>query len=189
MNMDAVQGLQALRTFRALRPLRLISRFESLKQVVDTLLRSVPAMSSLVGVAMLFFCIFGILGMTLFGGRFGSCVDPNGDGVTPGWTILEDGTYQSDYDECMAIPKYNISRHDSYGILLSDPEICAKQEAAYPGAMAAHTDPCSPEKYRPYYEFPQWMEPGFGNFNNIGWAILLLFEIAEIGRASCRERV
>merc|ERR1719284_20090 len=24
------------------------------------------------------------------------------------------------------------------------------------------------------------MEPGFGNFNNIGWAILLLFEIAAL---------
>lgn len=33
MNMDAVQGLQALRTFRALRPLRLISRLEGITYV------------------------------------------------------------------------------------------------------------------------------------------------------------
>ena len=39
----AAQGLQALRTFRALRPLRLISRLE--RQVINTLLKSVPGLT------------------------------------------------------------------------------------------------------------------------------------------------
>ena len=47
MNMDAVQGLQALRTFRALRPLRLISRLEGMRQVINTLIKSIPAVSTL----------------------------------------------------------------------------------------------------------------------------------------------
>ena len=54
-------GVDALRAFRALRPLRLVSRYEDLKITVATLFKSIPAMTSLISVAMLFFVIFGIL--------------------------------------------------------------------------------------------------------------------------------
>ena len=95
-------GLKALRALRALRPLRLVSRYEDLKITVKTLVASVPAMGSLILVAFLFFIIFAILGLELYGGKLGYCMDPAyddlpyGSRVIPGvkdiGRILPDGT-------------------------------------------------------------------------------------------------
>merc|ERR1719482_601331 len=76
--LKVVSSLKALRTFRALRPLRLISRLEGMKQVINTLLKSVPSVGTLGVVALLFFGIFDIIGMQLFAGKLGACLDPDG---------------------------------------------------------------------------------------------------------------
>ena len=31
-----------------------------------------------------------------------------------------------------------------------------------------------------FYEFPQWVQPDFGNFDNFFWGFLLLFEVAAL---------
>uniref|UniRef100_H2ZPU8 Sodium channel protein n=1 Tax=Ciona savignyi TaxID=51511 RepID=H2ZPU8_CIOSA len=67
-------ALRALRTFRALRPLRALSRFQGMKIVVDALVRAVPSITQVFVICMIFWLIFSILGVNIFGGRFGRCV-------------------------------------------------------------------------------------------------------------------
>ena len=60
---------------RVLRPLRVISRVPELKVVVNALLNSLPGLGNVLMVSLLFWIIFGILGMQLFIGAFSRCSD------------------------------------------------------------------------------------------------------------------
>ena len=97
----------------------------------------------------------------MFGGKLGYCLDPlEMYSVTPGVSVI--GAQRvSDYEECMALPKYNLTRYDTLGERLTDKEDWA-------------------ETYRLFTEFPQWTNPSFGNFDNLGTAMLLLFEVAAL---------
>jgi hypothetical protein len=83
--MDMVPGsegfsaLRSARVLRALRPLRMISRAQNMKVVVNTLFKSVPELMNLVIVAVLFFLIFGLLACNFFKGKFYTCqvLDPD----------------------------------------------------------------------------------------------------------------
>lgn len=66
---------RTLRVGRILRPLRMINRNESMKVVINALLRSLPAVGYTVVLLVLFFFVFGILGLNLFIGRFYFCTD------------------------------------------------------------------------------------------------------------------
>ena len=169
-----ISGVDGLRAFRALRPLRLVSRYEDLKVTVDTMAASVMAMSSVLAVALLFFTVFAILGLEVFGGKFGYCADPlysddtygnqmpfMSNRVVPG--LSADG--QTDYAECMALPKYNLTRRTTDGVLLTD------MADLYPDAVPNWLD---------FVEFPQWLQPQFGSFDNIGHSLLQLFEISAL---------
>ena len=70
-------SLRALRALRALRPLRLISRLEGLQIVINTMLRAFKPCASVASVALVFYTVFSIVGINLFGGRFYSCTDPS----------------------------------------------------------------------------------------------------------------
>ena len=74
-----MEWVRALRTMRVLRPLRVISRVPELKVVVNALFRSLPGLGNVFLVSMLFWVIFGILGMQLFMGAFSRCSDENVD--------------------------------------------------------------------------------------------------------------
>jgi len=52
--------------------------YTCMRQVISTLIKSIPAVSTLGVVMVLFFGIFDIIAMQLFGGRLGSCLDPLG---------------------------------------------------------------------------------------------------------------
>ena len=141
--------------------------FRSLKITVYTLFQSVPAMASLFAISLLFFVIFGILGLELYGGKLGYCMDPDygdlpyGSRVIPGISA----TGQTDYEECMSLPRYNISRHTTDGIPFTH------MAEMYPDASPAWLD---------FTEFPQWFYPQFGNFDHLGTSLLLLFEISAL---------
>ncbi|XP_066933924.1 voltage-dependent T-type calcium channel subunit alpha-1H-like isoform X2 [Clytia hemisphaerica] len=65
--------LKVFRAFRTLRPLRVISRAPGLKIVVETLIHSLVPIGNLLIVGLVFFTIFGILGVQLFKGKFHHC--------------------------------------------------------------------------------------------------------------------
>ncbi|XP_068452613.1 sodium channel protein type 4 subunit alpha B-like isoform X2 [Clinocottus analis] len=66
-------AFQLLRTFRALGLLRVISRIQSLRVVVQTLVRTVPSMLDFLLVVLALWLVFSITGVNLFAGRFHYC--------------------------------------------------------------------------------------------------------------------
>ena len=88
--------MKALRAIRALRPLRMISRNEGLRLVVNSLFSSVPAMTNVLLVCLILLLIFAIMGVNFFKGRFYSCqgltqsqlqnVDTSNDCISKGGT-------------------------------------------------------------------------------------------------------
>ncbi|NWT51732.1 SCN5A protein, partial [Erythrocercus mccallii] len=74
--------MKSLRTLRALRPLRALSRFEGMRVVVNALLGAIPSIMNVLLVCLIFWLIFSIMGVNLFAGKFGKCVnmtDENSD--------------------------------------------------------------------------------------------------------------
>ena len=69
-------NISFVRSLRALRPLRVVSRSEGMRVVVYSLFRSVKAITNVFFVSILFYIIFSILGVSLFGGLFYYCNDP-----------------------------------------------------------------------------------------------------------------
>lgn len=68
--MPATGGLSVLRALRILRILRLISVVPSLRKVVSGLVRALPGMSSIIGLLLLLYYIFAVMGTNLFGEAF-----------------------------------------------------------------------------------------------------------------------
>ena len=58
-----------MRAFRALRPLRVISRFEGLSLILDCLWKSIPALANVIIVMLLFIFLFSIIGINFFSGK------------------------------------------------------------------------------------------------------------------------
>ncbi|XP_027647564.2 sodium channel protein type 5 subunit alpha [Falco peregrinus] len=67
--------IKSLRTLRALRPLRALSRFEGMRVVVNALVGAIPSIMNVLLVCLIFWLIFSIMGVNLFAGKFGKCVN------------------------------------------------------------------------------------------------------------------
>ena len=70
----SVGALRSLRTLRALRPLRLVSRFPAMQLVVEALFTAKPAIANVLLVLLVFWLVFGILGIQLFAAKLRTCV-------------------------------------------------------------------------------------------------------------------
>ncbi|XP_071080138.1 sodium channel protein para-like isoform X7 [Haliotis cracherodii] len=77
-NLGDLGAIKALRTLRALRPLRAVSRWEGMRVVVNALIKAIPSIFNVLLVCLVFWLIFGIMGVQLFAGRFHKCVDADG---------------------------------------------------------------------------------------------------------------
>lgn len=80
---ESLKALRTLRTLRALRPLRVISRNEGMKLVVNALLRAVPSIINVMFVCLLFFIIFGVVGVNYFKGGFSHCTGSVFESLSP----------------------------------------------------------------------------------------------------------
>ena len=67
--------IKGFRALRALRPLRMVSRFESMKLVVNSIFATIPALGNVVLITLLFFYIFAIIGTQQFKGLYWYCID------------------------------------------------------------------------------------------------------------------
>ena len=70
-----ITWVRGFRVLRALRPLRVIKRVPELRMVVNSMFRSVPTIVNVLILLLMFWLVFGILGLQLFGGKFYSCSD------------------------------------------------------------------------------------------------------------------
>ncbi|RXG56981.1 Sodium channel protein 60E, partial [Armadillidium vulgare] len=97
---DNLIALRSLRTLRALRPLRAISRWQGMKIVVNALMYAIPSIFNVLLVCLVFWLIFSIMGVQMFGGKFYKCIDKKtGD-------ILEN-TIVNNKSECVSNPEYS----------------------------------------------------------------------------------
>lgn len=67
--------MRGFRALRALRPLRMISKDEGMKTIVNSLLKAIPSLFNVALINILFFVVFGILGVQIFKGQIGHCND------------------------------------------------------------------------------------------------------------------
>jgi hypothetical protein len=68
-----LEFVKAFRALRALRPLKLVSKNEGMKLLVNALLGSIPNLINVMLVAALFYIVFGIIGLQLMMGNLGYC--------------------------------------------------------------------------------------------------------------------
>ena len=147
-----ISWVRALRTLRALRPLRTIGRIPELKVVVNALFKSMPGLFNVAVIALLFWLIFGILGMTLFMGAFASCSDAD---VT-------------NRPECVDGYKTTTSDREWSSITRSCNDATISTQAACAGTYSATA-----------WTTRVWSSPSdTGNFNHIGNAMQTLFEMS-----------
>lgn len=64
----SISFVRSFRALRALRPLRVVSTNEGMKTVVDALFHSIPALSNVLLIVLLFVLVFAILGIMLLVG-------------------------------------------------------------------------------------------------------------------------
>ncbi|KAG9508996.1 Sodium channel protein type 10 subunit alpha, partial [Fragariocoptes setiger] len=72
---QALKTMRTLRAMRGLRPLRALSRFQGMRVVVNALIQAIPAIFNVLLVCLIFWLIFSIMGVQMFGGKFQRCVD------------------------------------------------------------------------------------------------------------------
>ena len=101
LRQQQLSALRALRTARALRPMRMAVRHPGLRVVVGALFGAIPAILNVFLVCILFYLIFAIMGVNFFGGLYSRCVDvDSGDDLTC-YFYRPDGQCFS-YDECVS---------------------------------------------------------------------------------------
>jgi hypothetical protein len=66
-------GLKVVKSARALRALKLIRHIQGMRVVVDSLFRAIVPVAQVAVVALMFYYIFAIIAMLLFGGRISGC--------------------------------------------------------------------------------------------------------------------
>ncbi|XP_066101604.1 sodium channel protein type 5 subunit alpha isoform X1 [Saccopteryx bilineata] len=80
--------IKSLRTLRALRPLRALSRFEGMRVVVNALVGAIPSIMNVLLVCLIFWLIFSIMGVNLFAGKFGRCINQTEGGLPLNYTVV-----------------------------------------------------------------------------------------------------
>ncbi|XP_006869202.1 PREDICTED: sodium channel protein type 5 subunit alpha isoform X8 [Chrysochloris asiatica] len=80
--------IKSLRTLRALRPLRALSRFEGMRVVVNALVGAIPSIMNVLLVCLIFWLIFSIMGVNLFAGKFGKCINQTEGDLPLNYTIV-----------------------------------------------------------------------------------------------------
>ena len=85
-----MQNISGLRTFRLFRPLRSLSALPSMKILVGTLLNSIIQLGNIMALAMFFFGIFAILGISLWSGVFYQRCRLTETPVNGDWPVVPD---------------------------------------------------------------------------------------------------
>jgi hypothetical protein len=73
MQSDQLSKLKALRTFRVLKPLRMLGRNENMKLAVNSLIKSLPNIGNVLILCMFFWLLTGIICVNYFKGKLFHC--------------------------------------------------------------------------------------------------------------------
>lgn len=123
------KGLSALRAFRLLRPLKLLTAMPSMKLLLSTLFESVLSLGGILGLAIFCFTIFAILGVALMQGKIHYRCYVTEKPVAGEWELVADFPFLCDYNKEDACPSgFCKSRFESYNpdgsqYLFKDPNL------------------------------------------------------------------
>lgn len=90
--MGLSNGLRVLRPALALRPFRLVPRLPGVRVIGSAVVYSIPHVAVLLLLLGVCSLILGVIGVALFGGKFGRCVDESGELITQSLTQMLDIT-------------------------------------------------------------------------------------------------
>jgi len=204
---DQLSALRALRTFRALRPIRMASRAEGMKVVVNALFQAIPGIANVSFVCLLFYLIFGILGLNLFMGKYFYCEDEDsgepldpyalddfGEKITKEWCDMD-----VHYSFCVEEPGCDAGHDCVYRRAFVGEWTCSEVTGAaetvtyeaemmrlekYGGARWSCTNADASETKLSFCEPTSfehsWTIPSTYDFDNIGSSVLALFEMATL---------
>jgi hypothetical protein len=85
-------NISVIRTFRLFRPLRSFSSMPALKAIISTLIASLTKLGEIMIVAILFFYIFSVLGLSLWAGEIHYRCYETAQPVNGNWTVIETDT-------------------------------------------------------------------------------------------------
>lgn len=68
-----ISFIKSFRALRALRPLKLVSKNEGMKLVVNSILASIPNLINVFLISILFYFVFGVIGLQLLSGKVSYC--------------------------------------------------------------------------------------------------------------------
>ena len=168
-------GLRALRPFLALRPFRLVPRLPGVRVVASAVVYSVPHVLVLLLLLAVVSLILGVIGVALFGGKFGRCVDQNGELITASLAQLLETTRDA---LGVALRQASARQLDAAGLrgdaldaaeLRTDRAVC-ERIGTLAGALRSLGRP-APEV--------SWFLP-LPNFDYVGEAMLALFQISTL---------
>lgn len=148
-------GLSSLRAVRLLRPLRLLGKVPSIKILINTLLNSIAGLGGIMGLAIFFFSIFSILGITVWNGRIHYRCYTTPEPVDGDWKVLPGYTNLCSASKACPAGSYCNSRFEAFNpdgtpYKFNNPDLWADT----------------------YIEELFW---GLNNFDNIGFALLTVF--------------
>lgn len=167
---------KAIRAVRALRPLRMIHRYPAMKTVVDALMEAVPDVINVAFVVAGFFCMFATAGGTLFRGLLDYChVSYKPRSECDDWGIeCHYRTTPSDLNFAQVWARYRVDRSECRQYW----KVRDQQDGGLPWSampteyLSRGANSSSPLKV-------EW-KPNDMNFDNLGTALLALFEISTL---------
>ena len=176
-NSGAVGALRSLRTLRGLRPLRLISRFPSMQLVIEALVRALPAIGNVILILLVFWLVFAICGVQIFGGALSSCM------------LYVPGPLAGRAVERLLVPMTALENRSICEAMAA--ELDAAYRLPMPGALGdalgggaiANGSLCDPSGMGPLPSATRcrllWHREVSG-FDNVGEALLTLTEVATL---------
>ncbi len=160
---------RSLRVMRVLRPLRLLSRNPNMKVVIETLVRTLPAVVNVLAFVLGLMAIFAIVGMQLFMGTFASCTDPAL--TTRAQCLSHLSPTPPPLPLQLASPHEFVSSAAPAIFATSSPPLDHHRELRGMGFMFSRAR----EERTIVDGGPEWVNPNVGNFDSFGDGMLALF--------------
>ena len=135
-----------------------------MKLVVGSLVRSLPAVSNVFGVVLIFIVVFSILGMQLFSGALASCTDPQ---------YTTRATCEAAAASAAAAPPMLASPHSVATGVAAEGRFRRLKGGGDGDDEYVEGDPII------------WRNPVFGSFDNFGSSVMLVRRFASRDRRFC----
>jgi hypothetical protein len=175
-----VSFLRGFRALRALRPLRVVSKNEGIKTVVNALIESIPALINVLLIVILFLLVFGILGIQLLKGMLGVCNDGSeailtkkdciGEYVVP--SLDRFGNYKKIEFPNLYLNRTGVNNENSMLYNVNETEIDWTTSAKYSRKAGQFF-------IEAHMEDREWQQP-YNRYDNILISMLTFFEIATL---------